>query len=326
MNPVWKIRAGLLFLAVVAVIFLLWPSGEADFSKEISAHFSVHKNRIVGAARENPWEGATRGPVQNQRIGSGIWRTFRRRAKGCGGTYRPSVEIHDQVRVRYVAKSGEDVLDQVLRDEGVLIDMDKDSAPEGLRKALLGACKGDLVQLTAPSRFASTIGGSGKHSSVGRSLDFLVEITGLLKNRSDRQPNDEDEDALAALISPGKGGRGEDCNTVCKRLSRGCYEAAFQIVNTCPRLRAAFDCTACEVAAVGTEGPDMPCYVSPRAPSSHPRGFCMVHTNFRRYLDVQVPSRSIEILTWFLVDNSGLNATPNTCILIVCVPVYVLKT
>lgn len=39
------------------------------------------------------------------------------------------------------------MLDRVLRDEGVLIDMDKASAPEGLRKALLGACEGDLVQL-----------------------------------------------------------------------------------------------------------------------------------------------------------------------------------
>mmetsp|Transcript_22718 Transcript_22718/g.90999 ORF Transcript_22718/g.90999 Transcript_22718/m.90999 type:complete len:153 (+) Transcript_22718:1161-1619(+) len=147
MTPVQKIRAGLLFVAVVAVIFLLWPSGEADFSNEIAAYFPAQKNRIVGAARKNPWEGETKSQVQNQRIGSGIWRTFRRRVKGCGGTYRPLIEIHDQVRVRYVVKSGGDVLDQVLRDEGVLIDMDKASAPEGLRKALLGACEGDLVQL-----------------------------------------------------------------------------------------------------------------------------------------------------------------------------------
>jgi len=132
---------------VVAVIFLLWPSGEVDFSKEISAHFPGHRNRIVGTARENPWEAATKVPVQNQRIGSGIWRTFRRRVQGCGGTYRPAVEIHDKIWVRYVAKSGGKVLDQVVRGEGVLIDMDKASAPEGLRRALLGACKGDLVQL-----------------------------------------------------------------------------------------------------------------------------------------------------------------------------------
>jgi len=56
-----------------------------------------------------------------------------------------------------------------------------------------------------------------------------------------------------------------------------CAPAAFRLVNNCPALRAHFDCHACEVAAAGTAGRDMPCWVLPTAPVGHPRGYCMVH-------------------------------------------------
>ncbi len=55
-----------------------------------------------------------------------------------------------------------------------------------------------------------------------------------------------------------------------------CAEDGFVIVNDCARLRRAFDCKVCEVAAVGSAGKDMPCFVAKHAPVSFPRGFCLV--------------------------------------------------
>lgn len=100
-------------------------------------------------------------------------------------------------------------------------------------------------------------------------------------------------DALASRLVVVVGAKGADCTTTCAaEPERGggggagggggtpglsCAPAGFRLVNNCPALRAHFDCRACELAAAGTAGRDMPCWVVPTAPVGHPRGYCMVH-------------------------------------------------
>ncbi|GAB0498577.1 hypothetical protein MMPV_009923 [Pyropia vietnamensis] len=102
-------------------------------------------------------------------------------------------------------------------------------------------------------------------------------------------------DALASRLVVVAGAKGADCITTCATAPEGgrggvdgvggtttpprlsCADAGFRLVNNCPALRAHFDCRSCELAAAGTAGRDMPCWVVPTAPVGHPRGYCMVH-------------------------------------------------
>jgi len=86
-------------------------------------------------------------------------------------------------------------------------------------------------------------------------------------------------DACASLTPPAADESNNSTESVTNPKQMRCVEEAFVVVNQCPLLKANFPCTVCEVAALGSSGPDMPCYVSPAAPLGHPRGYCMVSPN-----------------------------------------------
>lgn len=161
----------------------------------------------------------------------------------------------------------------------------------------------------APRTVRTAGGGGGAAGDPFAAVHFAVALLALAPGRSAgagtaaaaaaaaaEAAADAAADALASRLVMVVGAKGADCDTTCAAgpergggggagagtgAARGgdlsCAAAGFRLVNNCPALRAHFDCRACELAAAGTAGRDMPCWVVPTAPVGHPRGYCMVH-------------------------------------------------
>jgi hypothetical protein len=212
----------------------------------------------------NPWAGAGRRARGDLLVSQ----------PGCGGTYRQAACVGDRVQLRYSARRGGNVVDSTRGRPPVDLVVGSSQAGAELEKALVGLCAGESVRIIAPDGVELLVA----VVAVGRGL------TGQL--RAVRGPvGGEDgldaEDLVARGLVAVAGRRGASCSSSCRADGLACSEAGFGVVNTCARLRQAFPCAACEAAAAGTAGPDMPCHVAVNAPAGHPRGFCMVNPSAR---------------------------------------------
>jgi hypothetical protein len=203
----------------------------------------------------NPWAGASR------RRRSDLVVTV----PGCGGTYRPLSKTGSNLLLRYILKRGTTVLDSTHGRSPVSVVLGSSQVSRRLDEALHGTCAGETVRV-----------------SLTNGIEIIVSIINLHPSPDQSvSEDDDDNDQLATSLVPLPGTRGRSCIAVCSMRGLSCEAEGFKVVNSCPRLRAAFPCTRCEVAAVGTSGADMPCFVSLGAPEGHPRGFCMVHPHSR---------------------------------------------
>jgi hypothetical protein len=205
---------------------------------------------------ENPWSGASRR-ARNDMLVS---------VPGCGGDFVRAAAKGDTVQLRYIARSNDnEIVTESTRNRSIVdVVVGAGQVDVGLDNALVGVCTGEVLRL-----------------STGRMIVFVAHVSSQPPRfGNDEKNSEEDDDAgdrVARGLSAITGGRGASCTSTCTNAGLTCNALGFTVVNTCPRLRVAFDCTICEAAAVGTAGPDMPCYVMPSAPAGHPRGFCMVH-------------------------------------------------
>lgn len=182
------------------------------------------------------------------------------RPAGCGGRWLREAIVGDKVLVRYaVLEDGGKVLDG--GGEGFVVTVG--SGDVGL--GVFGVCEGMLREMRVMWR------------GVGRVAVLVyaekVFRGGWMEGDGDGEGGVDWEGRVVGV----GGRRGWSCERVCRDWGGVCEEKGFVVVNTCPRLRRVFDCKVCEVAAVGSAGADMPCWVHWSAPRGHPRGYCLVH-------------------------------------------------
>jgi len=219
-----------------------------------------------------------------------------RKSIGCGGTFRRSPIAGDSVFIRYVAFQNGIEIDRSQNDlEPIGIQLFSSNnlnelAPfRALHEALKFTCKSDIFILSLPTKFTRSRSNPllpefpYPHDPVQFLL--LVESIRFSSQRIEADSIDIEEeeefrrDALNARLVTISGRLGESCEKACARSNMDCEKAGFELINQCPRLQQVMKCQQCEVAALGSAGPDMPCLVSQRAPLGHPRGFCMVAPN-----------------------------------------------
>jgi hypothetical protein len=206
----------------------------------------------------NPWAGSSRRARTDMIVSRA----------GCGGEYVRAAAVGDSVRLRYFVRDGDlgNVAESTRGRPPVDVVIGARQVDARLEQALVGVCAGESFVVLVSDWMTVAV--------------IAVVSSG---RRGDDESNgaevaaDEENDRVAGRIVAVAGRRGASCSATC-RAAGGleCSAVGFAVVNTCPRLRAAFGCAGCEVAATGTAGADMPCYVSRRAPAGHPRGFCMV--------------------------------------------------
>lgn len=214
---------------------------------------------------------------------------------GCGGTFRPFARSGDRVEIRYVAevRTSENKVPSSSPALNVSFVMGAPQPFVALQNAIGVMCPGELAELVIPLWLLRILPGAQhvpsyikrmaassprRGASMASQLHVFVEV---LSTARAHESLDEFEEAqiLASRIVAVGAEQGESCDAACARKSASCLADAFKIVNECPRIKSVFPCTVCEVAAKGSAGPDMPCYVSPLAPLGHPRGFCMSSPN-----------------------------------------------
>lgn len=189
------------------------------------------------------------------------WRGTR---QGCGGRVRPSATAGRTLVVRY-AVWGDDhqVVDSTRNRTSVAIVLGSGQAHAlGGVRVLGGLCAGDVIEVAL--------------QRARRALVAVLRVDG-----DDAQAHEEAavaarQDKLAEMTRAVGAPRRRTCDSVCRRHGLRCERGAFVVVNDCDRLRTAFHCEACEVAPAGAAGADMPCFVSPHAPSGFRRGLCLV--------------------------------------------------
>mmetsp|Transcript_1806 Transcript_1806/g.3910 ORF Transcript_1806/g.3910 Transcript_1806/m.3910 type:complete len:387 (+) Transcript_1806:1152-2312(+) len=265
--------------------------------------------RVVSQHDSNPWLQPPRGSSSYslssgsacpKRIVSGQVMTQKLRSViGCGGLYRPGASHGDRVSIEYVAEQHLQEIDACLRPGNVSFTLGASRMPfRAWHTALRGVCESEILLLKIPSLllttrpFAPFPPSSSSPSAAATTttaarivshVKMLILVLEITPNPADpraaqhRAAHEEAlQDSLAARLRTIAARRGQNCDSACERHGLRCAPEAFEVVNQCPRLAAEFHCAQCEVAAVGTAGPDMPCFVSPRAPVGHPRGTCMV--------------------------------------------------
>ncbi|KAA8494693.1 hypothetical protein FVE85_2934 [Porphyridium purpureum] len=212
---------------------------------------------------------------------------------GCGGTFRPSARTGDRVEVRYVAEMrGRDARavapTPVLNVSFVL---GAKQPFRALQSAIGRMCPGEIAELVIPSWVLRILPGAHhipsflksatplpRRGGLGPQLHIFVQLVSTAR-ATESMDEFEEAQVLAARILAIAGAQGESCDSACARNNATCLADAFKVVNECPRIKTVFPCTVCEVAAKGSAGPDMPCFVSPSAPIGHPRGYCMATPN-----------------------------------------------
>lgn len=211
----------------------------------------VPSPQTIRGSERNPWAGASRR-LRFDLIAA---------ATGCGGTYKPAARRDMQIDLQFVTLKQGRVVDSTPGSGPAVIRLGAGQVTRRIEHALYGLCAGDIVGL-----------------SIDWSTYMIVHIVQVYSVSAIPANNERlDLDDMAKRIVPTPARQGSSCKSVCERNDMRCEPDGFPILNSCPRLRSAFDCTSCEIAAKGTAGPDMPCFVSTRAPDEYPRGFCMVH-------------------------------------------------
>lgn len=237
----------------LAILLLLYrrPGGDSDsaLGKTLSQtdlrDLNLASVPQVPLAADNPWRGAGRRRRNDMIIS----------IPGCGGRFQQAIGIGDTASVRYAIKGGNGQLLDASK-KSVSIKIGSGQVENDIERALIGICGGEAI------RFDTTD---------GRKVIIYVEGVGL-KHFEDGGL--ADRLAAAVVVLPGR--RGRSCSATCGAKGLVCEEKAFKVVNNCPRLREAFACVKCEVAAAGSGGPDMPNYVVLSAPVGHARGACLV--------------------------------------------------
>lgn len=247
------VRVGILVCVTVLVYLLIIRKGHntdevlgGKITKQEldDLHLTSFKREEV--ANGNPWRGAGRRTRSDVIVS----------VSGCGGTMRPAISEGDVAVIRYCIRDNSNtVVDSSIDTAGVAVG----SGQVGIEieRALIGLCAGEIA------RFKT------RH---GRTILVYVERVGDEKDSEEER----EEDRLAGIVKASAGRRGRNCRTTCRARGLVCKQNGFLVVNNCPRLRAAFNCARCEVAAVGSGGPDMPAFVVSSAPKGHARGVCLV--------------------------------------------------
>lgn len=197
---------------------------------------------------KNPWRGA--GARRRNDLQSSV--------SGCGGNLRPSLRYGDSASIFYSVRGLNGTIDSTQGGRAVDVVLGTGQMQEDAEARLNGMCAGETVEFISRNRI------------------FILHVARVGVLRAEDQQSRKLEQ-LSRVLKALPARRGSSCMTTCRRARMHCAEDGFRIINSCPRLREAFECHACETAAAGSSGPDMPCYVELSAPKGHPRGFCMVN-------------------------------------------------
>lgn len=212
---------------------------------------SSSARRAKQLSSNNPWRG-TSNRRRTDLISS---------VSGCGGTLRRKLERGDFVALFYVVREADGrVIDSTLHGQEANIEIGAGQVSSEIEAHLEGMCNGETAQFFANNRIITV-----HVARVG-----IVSRDDMIAARLEKLAH-----SLHTIAAP----RAMSCTHACQKNGLLCEGDGFTIINQCPRLRKMFTCRACETAAAGSSGPDMPCYVVPSAPRGHPRGFCMVNPN-----------------------------------------------
>lgn len=195
-------------------------------------------------SKTNPWRGAGRR-----------WRRdLLTSIPGCGGTFKQAIAQGSIVQLKYSTSKNGQIVDNSSKSVSVVAGTRQ--VPIALDMALFGLCAGEAILV--------------------KTKDSVTML--FIEQVGDQNESDEERllngIARTTVAVPGK--RGNDCVKECRRRGLECNDKAFGVVNNCPRLRELFECDRCEIAAVGSAGPDMPAFVLKTAPKGHARGACLV--------------------------------------------------
>lgn len=207
--------------------------------------------RVTFLSSHNPWRGA--GNRHRSDLLSSV--------SGCGGTYRRRLKRGDSVALFYALREANGtVTDSTHEGLEANIEIGAGQVSSDIEAHLEGMCSGETAQFLANDRLITVhvarVGTMSREDLIAAKLEKLAH-------------------SLRTIAAP----RATSCTNACLKNGLYCERSGFRIINECPRLRKIFTCRSCEIAAAGSSGPDMPCYVEPSAPRGHPRGFCMVNPN-----------------------------------------------
>lgn len=234
------------FFAIAIISFITYIVPRRGSDNMLNARLSPEDERLLRPPRlpatvGNPWRGAGRRMRSDLVIA----------VSGCGGTFRPALQSGMRARVRYVQRKASGALVDSSSD-AVHIVLGAHHVPD-VEHALAGLCAGEVVRVL-------------------RGSDTLLVAVLQVGNDIQRDGRDIAARAIVARTTA----RGRSCQEACRKVGLICEASMFAVVNNCPRMRMAFRCTRCEVAAVGSAGADMPAWVSYSAPAGHARGACLV--------------------------------------------------
>lgn len=235
------------------------------------------------AAPGNPWRGAGRRHRHDVIVA----------VSGCGGRMRPALRSGGSGVVRYVTRASDGhIIEGGVDSVGIILGSGQVSGEvEGV---LRGLCGGEVAWTkmrdgkrlmayverveAASSSWSSRSSWSSwsSWSSLSSSSASTSFSHGRAWETARREEVARSVDAAARAVRPSRGRRGASCAATCKHGGLVCAGELFAVVNNCPRLRAAFNCTECAVAPVEAAGADMPAWVVQTAPRGHARGACLV--------------------------------------------------
>ncbi|GJQ12179.1 hypothetical protein GpartN1_g3970.t1 [Galdieria partita] len=229
-----------------------------------------------------PWK-ELEDPTTLKRKGVIIHR--HRSVVGCGGTYVTGANWGDFVHLRFIGKLDNGTIFDSTRGRKQLFgfQLGWKNISRGWNIGLLGACPGEIRELVVTSKLFSSNEKKLFPDWRGRELYYLIQLVCIGEDASPPEhPFRHWKDPYELLrehtvIVPAK--RKQNCHRACQLKNLVCFRKGFSILNNCPTLSEYFDCRECEIATIERAGSDMPCRVSPKAPSTYSLGFCMISPN-----------------------------------------------
>jgi hypothetical protein len=205
---------------------------------------------------------------------------------GCGGSFVTGANWGDFLHLRFIGKLDNGTVFYSTRGRKQLFrfQLGWKNISKGWTIGLVGMCPGEIRELVVPSELFNDYERSLYSSGwKGRELYYLIQLVCIGEDASPpehhfRHRKDPYELLVEhTVIVPAK--RKQNCHRACQLRNLVCFKRGFAILNNCPTLSEYFDCRECEIATLERVGPDMPCRVSLKAPSSYSLGACMVSPN-----------------------------------------------
>lgn len=266
-------RIFMITFITLAIGFVLRIAGSATDRISLNGRRTVSDMELeaLGLGLQGPLSGIARpvskdNPWRGRRLHIRVRRHVLNPVAGCGGTYRVAAELGDSVSLRYIVrdeKSGR-IVDST--QDSVDVTVGKGQVSGSVEEIVKGACAGEMVE----TRMYNGRTFIGYVEAVRR------EMRGLAMDGNGIEEEEEGADWLSGKVVGMAGQKGMCCDKVCERAGLVCMDESLKVLNNCPKLRAAFPCGMCEVAAIGAAGEDMPAWVSRSAPAGHARGACLV--------------------------------------------------